>query len=69
MVKDLHTSHLDRKCPSQVGNVYDRPVSFQVQWVGVYGLLGGGDLVLNHNKVESFSRPNGCSIGQDGECV
>ena len=26
----LETLHLDGKCPSQVGNVYDRPVSFQI---------------------------------------
>ena len=34
---------------------YDRPVSFHVQPVGVYSLLGGGALVLNHDRPESAS--------------
>ena len=42
MVENLGTSHLDGKCPSQVGNVFDRPVAFRVWLVCVYGLLRGG---------------------------
>ena len=41
MIEDWETSCLDGKCASQVGNVYDRPVSFQVWTVSVDGLPGG----------------------------
>ena len=53
MVQDWETSHLDGKCPSQVGNVY---------------MTGGGVLVLNHNRPGSSSRQDGNSIGQDRKC-
>ena len=61
MVKDWETSHLD----SQVGYVYNRPVCFQVQFVSVDSLLGGGVLLLNHNRMASSSRQDANSIGQD----
>ena len=52
-----------------IGNVYDRPVSFQVQSVCVYGLSGGGAQVLNHNRPGCSSRQDGYSVLQDGQCV
>ena len=64
----LKTSLLDRKCPSQVGYVYDRPVCFQVRSVSVYGLSGGEFLVLNQDRMTSSSRQDGNSIAQDGKC-
>ena len=67
-IEDWKTSCLDRKCPSQVGNVYDRPVSFQVQSVCMYGLLGDGILVVNYDRLGSSSRQDSNSIGQDGKC-
>ena len=45
----------------QVGYVYDRPVCFQV-W-SVCGVL-----IHNQDRVASFSRQDGNSIGQDGKC-
>ena len=68
MVEDLETSHLGTNCPSQVGNVYNRPVSFQILSVCVDSLLGGGVLVLNHYRTASCSRQDGNSTGQDGKC-
>ena len=68
MVEGWETSCLDRNCQSQVGYVYDRPVSFQVQSVCVDGLSGGGVPVLNQDRMASFSRQGGNSIGQDGKC-
>ena len=65
MVEDWETSHPDRKCPSQVSYVYDRTVSFKARPVSVYGLSGGGVLVLNQDRMASFSRQDGNSIGQD----
>ena len=46
----------DWKCPSQVGNVYDRLVYFPVWLVWVDGLSGSGVLVLNQDRTEDFSR-------------
>ena len=63
MVEDWETFRLDGKCPSQVINVYDRPVSFQVWSVHVSGLSGGGVLVLNNDRQASSSRQDGNSIG------
>ena len=54
MVEDWETSRLDGKCPSQVGNVYDRPVFFQVRLVYVVGLSGSGVLVLNQDRTAFF---------------
>ena len=59
MVEDLTTFHLDVKFSSQVGSIYDRPVSFQVQSVCVYSLSGGGVQILNHDR-------HGISSIQDG---
>ena len=53
------------KCPSQVCYVYDRLVSISVHLVFVYCLSGGGVLVLNHDRMASFSRQDGNIIGQD----
>ena len=41
MDEDLETSFLVGKCPSQVGKLYVKPVSFQEWLIGLYGLLGG----------------------------
>ena len=46
----------------------NRPVSFQVWSVGVYGLSGGGVLLLNHDRMASFSRQEGNTTEQDGKC-
>ena len=50
---------LDRMSPSHVGNVCNRPVSFQVWSVGIYGLSRGVVLLLNYD---------GYSIGQYRRC-
>ena len=42
MAEDSETSRLDGKCASQVGYVYNRPVSFQAGSVSVAGLSGDG---------------------------
>ena len=63
MVEDLATSCLDGKCPSQVGNVYHRPVSFYIWSVCAYSLSGGGVLLINRDRPGSFSRQDGYSIG------
>ena len=34
----------------------------------VYNLPGGGVIVLNQDRMASFSRQDGYSIGQDGKC-
>ena len=49
-----------------MGSGQVRLVTFQVPSVGVYGLLGGGVQVLNH---DCASRQHGTSIGQDGKCL
>ena len=54
MVEDWETSHLDVKCPSQVGDAYDRPFCFQVQSVCVASLSGGGVLALKQEKNSKF---------------
>ena len=59
---------LQFKTGRQVGNVYDRPVSFQLWSVCVDVLSGGGVLVLNHDRLGSSSRQDGYSIGQDRKC-
>ena len=51
MVEDWDTSRLDGKCPSQVSDVYNRPVCFQVCLVNVHGLPGGGVQVLQDKMV------------------
>ena len=64
MAEDWETSRLDGKCASQVGNVYHRPVFFQVRSViSVAGLSGGEFLVLKHYTMASFSKQDGYSIG------
>ena len=55
MVEDWETSCLDGKCPSQVGYVYDRLVCFEAWSVSVAGLSGSGVLVLNQDRMASFS--------------
>ena len=65
MVEDWETSRLDGKCPSQVGNVCDMPVSFQLRSVYLTGLSGGGVLALYQDRTTSSSRQDGKSIGQD----
>ena len=62
--QNWETSRLDRKCPSQVCYVYDRPVCFQVQSVSVHRLSGGGVLVLKQNR----TRQDVNCVGQDGKC-
>ena len=52
MVENWETSHLDGKCPSQVGYVYNR--SGQEQSVSVAGLSGSGVLELNQNRRAIF---------------
>ena len=49
MVVHWETSRLDGKCASQVGYVYDKPVSFQVWLVNVAGLSAAKVLVLNQD--------------------
>ena len=49
----------------QVGNVYDRLVSFQVWSVCMYSLLGGGGLVVSHDRLGSSSRQDGNSVEQE----
>ena len=63
MIEDKEISCLEGKCPSQVGYVYDRPVSFQVWLVFVDGLLVGEVLVLD--RMASSSRQDGNSTGQE----
>ena len=53
------------ECPSQVGYVYNRVVSFQVWSVGVYGLSRVGVLLPNHDRRASFSRQDSYSIGRE----
>ena len=48
--------------------VFSRSVCFQEWSVCVVSLLGGGVLVLKHDRMASFSRQDGNSIGQDGKC-
>ena len=67
-VEDYETLHLDGKCPSQVGNVYNRPVSFQVRSACMYILSGGGVLVLSHDRPGTSFRQDGNHKGQDGKC-
>ena len=59
MVEDWETFGLDEKCPSQVGNVYNRLVPFQVWLICVDGLLGVDVLVLNHDRPGGSSRQGG----------
>ena len=54
MGEDWDTSHLDGKCPKQIGYVYVRPVCFQVQPVSVASLSGVGVLELNQDRMASF---------------
>ena len=68
MVKDWETSHLDGKCPSQVGIVYGRSVCFQVWSVSVVCLSGGGVVVQNQDRMARFSRQDGYSTVEDGNC-
>ena len=60
MIGDWDTSCLDGNYPSQVGNVYDRPVCFPVCvcffWFLLMALSGIEVLVLNHSRTASFSR-------------
>ena len=51
MVEDLKTFHLDGKRQSQVGNVYNRLVCFQVRSVCVDGLSRGGIPTLQKSIV------------------
>ena len=50
MSEDFEFFRLDMKCQSQVGNVYDRLVCFQVWSVSVAGLSGGGSLILKQDR-------------------
>ena len=59
----LKTSSHDRKCPSQVGCVYDRLVCFQVRSGSVQGLSGDGVLVLKQDRKRRFSKQDGNSVG------
>ena len=59
---------LDWKCQSQVVNVYNRSVCFQVQLVYVSILSVGGILGLYQDRMACCSRQDGNSIGQDGNC-
>ena len=68
MVEDWETSHLDGECPSQVGNVYHRPVCFPVCSVSIDRLSGGKILVLIQDRMACFSGQDDNSIGQDGKC-
>ena len=54
------------KCPSQVGYVYDRRVSFRLQLVCVDSLSGGGVLILNQDRMTNFQDKT--VTGQDGKC-
>ena len=55
MAEEWKSSHLDGKCASQVGYVYDRLVSFQV-------------LVLKQDRMGSFSIQDSYSVKQDRKC-
>ena len=57
----------DGKYPSQVGNVYDRPVLFQVWSVRVQGLPGDGVLVMKQDRTASLTRQDGKSNRQSVE--
>ena len=48
--------------------VYNRPFCFRVQLVSVAGLCGDGVLVLNQDRMASFSRQESNSVGQDRKC-
>ena len=62
MVEDWETFLLDVKYQIRLA----MSASFQVWSVCLYGLSGGGVLVLNHNRSGSSSRQDGNSIGQSG---
>ena len=69
MVEDWETSHLDGKCLGKVSYVYDRPVHFKVWLVSLANLSEGGVLLVNQDRMASFSRQDSNSIGQDGKCL
>ena len=64
VIKDLETSYLAGKPPSQVVVAYDRSDFFQVQSVLFYGLSSIDVGVPQHYRPASVSQEDGNSIGQ-----